>query len=127
MFAGLSLANLALKLGVTQRALKVGLIAGAVILLVIGVGVAKCAYDRSIIETHDARQSAANATADRKADAGAAVQRRADDSRLAQETQQLGKVQANAQSDVDRRLARHRCLRQQQAARASGREPPACT
>lgn len=126
MFAGLSLASLALKFGVSQRTLKFGLIAAAIVALVIGVGVAKCAYDNSVIEHHEAGQTASNAKADRKADTRSAEQRRADDSRLTQETQQLERAQANAKTDLDRRLARHRCLRQQQAARSSGSKPPAC-
>jgi hypothetical protein len=124
---GLSFASLALKLGTSERTVKFGLIALAIVLLVIGAGVAKCSYDRSVVNNATAKQTASNAIADRKADTHAGNTRRTDDARLTQESQQLEKVQAHAQTDLDRRLARARCLRAQQAARAGGREPPACT
>lgn len=120
------LTSLALGLGVPQRFAKLAGILGAILLLVALLGVGKCAYDRSIIKNHTARQDASNARADRKADTKAAETRRGDDARLAQEQQQLERAQANAQNATDRRIARHRCLGLQQAARAAGREPPAC-
>jgi hypothetical protein len=46
----------ALGFGVPQRFARVAGIVGLVLFLVIGLGVAKCAYDRSIIEEHDAKQ-----------------------------------------------------------------------
>ena len=111
---------------ISEKASKVITLIGLALLLLVMMAGAKCAYDSSVIERHEARQDAANAKADRKADAKAAEQRRADDSRIAQEGGQLEKVQSNANTPVDRRLARHRCLRLQQAARAAGRQPPAC-
>lgn len=120
------IAKLALRFGVTERAVKIALIALAVIAAITGLGVAKCTYDKGVVERASSKQAAANATADRKADAGAAVQRRTDDARLTQESHQLERSHANAQTDLDRRLARARCLRAQQAARANGSEPPAC-
>jgi hypothetical protein len=60
---------LALKLGVPARFAKAAVIATlfalALSLLVLG----KCAYDKSIIDTHEAKQEAATAKADR-AEAG---------------------------------------------------------
>jgi hypothetical protein len=90
------------------------------------MGGAKCAYDAAVISRHEAKQEAATAKADRKADGKAAAQRQDDDRRLTQEEQQLEEVQKHAPTDLDRRLAFHRCLRLQQSARAEGREPPAC-
>lgn len=86
----------------------------------------KCAYDHSIINAHEAKQDAANSKADRKADNHAAEQRRADDARLTQETNELNRSTNNGQTDLDRRLAFQRCLRMQQSARAAKRQPPAC-
>jgi uncharacterized iron-regulated membrane protein len=83
-------------------------------------------HDRNVVKTHDAGQVAATAVADRKADATAAVERRADDTRTTDEKTQLEKVQANAPSDLDRRLARQRCIRLQQDARRLGKQSPAC-
>jgi hypothetical protein len=121
------LIGLVLKLGVPQRFAKLALVAGLVVLLVVGLGVAKCAYDKSIIDAHDAQQNAVNAKADRRADENAAVERRVDDTRLSNEAQELGKAGQNVSNDRDRRIARQRCIRLQQSARASGGEPPACS
>lgn len=112
--------------GLSERLARVVAIGGLLALLAGAMGGVKCAYDRRLIDNHEARREAASAKADRKADAKAAVQRRADDARIAQEQVQLERVQANATSDMDRRLARHRCLRLQQAARRERRQPPAC-
>lgn len=75
MFAGL-IASLVLKTGWSSHAVKVGLIASAIVTLVLVFNVAKCAYDRSIISTHDSSRDAtiANSTlgADRAADAAQA-------------------------------------------------------
>ena len=90
------------------------------------LGLAKWGYDRSVIRKYEAPREAAIARADRKADAVVAITRRADDARLVQETTQLKKVEANAHTVTDRRLARHRCLRLQQAARRERRKPPTC-
>jgi hypothetical protein len=119
------LAAAAMKLGVAERFAKPAGMAGAAILLLLAAWVLKSCYDARLIERHEAGQRAATAKADRKADTKAAEQRRADDTRLATETRQLEKSR-EADTDLDRRLARHRCLRLQQAARAGGREPPAC-
>ena len=114
------------RLGIPVRFAKPALIAALVAVLILAIGVAKCSYDRSVIAGHAARADAATAKADRKADDTAAVQRRADDSRLSSETTALEKVRIDAPDPVARRLARHRCLRLQQSARAAHREPPAC-
>ena len=84
-------------------------------------------HDRNVIKTHDAGQAAVTAIADRKADTTAAVERRADDARTADEKTQLEKAQANAPTDLDRRLARMRCIRLQQDARRLGKQSPACS
>lgn len=112
--------------GLPEKAAKPLIFAGlAIAILVLSLGL-KCAYDRSVIRNHTNAQEAATAKADRKADATAADQRRVDDARLSQETQQLEKAQTNATTDTDRRLAKHRCLRAQQEARRLGKQPPTC-
>jgi hypothetical protein len=105
---------------------KWAIIAGLVALAVAGAGLGKCAYDRSIISAHEAKRELGQERADRKADAAVAETRRGDDARLTQETQELERSRTNAQTDIDRRLARHRCLRLQQAARSDGKLAPAC-
>jgi hypothetical protein len=111
---------------ISERASKAIMIVGLVLLVLAVLGVAKCSYDRKLIRNHEAEQRAETAKADRKADNNAAVQRRADDARVVDEATQLGKVQANATTDADRRLARHRCLRLQQQARRDGKPSPVC-
>jgi len=89
---------------------------------------AKALYDHRVISNHDAKQVAATAKADRKADAKAADERRVDDSRLGAEATALEQVEVSHATDDarTRRIARQQCLRAQQAARASGSQPPAC-
>jgi hypothetical protein len=98
---------------------------GLLILLALWGG--KCAYDKSVITKHDAKVEAATAKADLKANDHAAEQRRADDARLTQESQQLKEAQNGATTDLDRRLAFQRCLRLQQGARRDGKQPPSCS
>ena len=111
---------------ISDRMARIIAMAGLFLVILAVLGTAKCAYDRNLIRNHDAKQTAATAVADRKADTKAADQRRVDDARITQETAQLEKVQANAPTDTARRLARHRCLRAQQSARASGKPSPIC-
>lgn len=104
------------------------LILGAVLLL----WGAKALYDKSVVDTHDAKIEASAATADRKADEKAAVQATKDAQRRDFETDQLLKAVQHAPKDPaisddrERSLAFHRCLRLQQTARANGLKPPAC-
>lgn len=121
------LIGLALKLGIPARFAKVAVIASLVVLLIVGLGVAKCAYDRSVIKAHDTKRDAAIAKADRKADAKAAEERRADDSRLAKESTEIKEAVNEAGSDpAARRAAYYRCVRLQQSARARGQPSPDC-
>jgi hypothetical protein len=121
-----ALIALALKLGVPPKFAKAATIAALFVLAMSLLALGKCAYDRSIINTHEAKQEAATAKADRKADTAAAEQRRVDDSRLTTEAQELNRSTDHAQTDLDRRLAFQRCLRLQQAARAKHGVVPAC-
>jgi hypothetical protein len=112
--------------GVPAKFAKPLLIAVGVLLLLGAIFAAVKLHDRRVIDTHEAKQEAATAKADRKADDHAAEQRRSDDARLTQEQQQLQGSTTHAQTDLDRRLAFQRCLRLQQAARAAKRQPPTC-
>jgi len=102
------------------------------VLLILILGLGKCAYDRSIIKAHDAQIEASAAKADRQADQKAAVQATKDQQRRDFETDQLTKAVQNAPKDPnipddrERALAFHRCLRLQQAARQNGLQPPRC-
>lgn len=113
-------------LGVPKRFQKAAVIATGAVLLALAIFAAVKIHDRRVITTHEAKQDAANAKADRQADANAAERRRADDSRLTDEIQQLNRSTDHAQTDLDRRLAFQRCLRLQQAARRDGKQSPSC-
>lgn len=127
-FIGMSLAGMVGKQlgGRAAKALGIGVL---VALLAIAAVIAVKVRDHRMIASHDAKQDAVNSKADRKADEHAAETRRVDDTRLAGEEAQLQKVRednAKLPNATDRRLARQRCIRLQQAARAEGRESPAC-
>lgn len=120
------ISKLAGTLGIKLGLAKILFWALAAIALVSLLSIGKCTYDRSVVEKHDLEQRADAAEADRDADREITAQERADADRLRQEEVELKRVQDNEVSDVDRRLAKHRCLRLQQSARAAGREPPRC-
>lgn len=117
---------LVLKLGIPAKFAKPLIYGVLAILAVAAFFGAKAIYDHGVITKHDAKVEAATAKADLKANDHASEQRRADDSRITQEADQLKKVQTNAKTDHDRSLARFRCIRLQQSARAANREPPRC-
>ena len=88
---------------------------------------AKAAYDSSIIREHDNERAAIETEANRKADAKAATERRADDDRAAVEATQIERTISNATAKGhDPRAAYYECVRLQQAARRDGRGAPAC-
>lgn len=119
------LIGLALKAGIPAKFAKPAIIATLIVLLVVGLGVAKCAYDRSVIKSHEAERDLAIERADRKADAKAAEERRSDDARLTTEAQEIKEAINEAGNDpAARRAAYYRCVELQQSARARG-EPPA--
>jgi hypothetical protein len=117
----------AAKIGIPERFQKTAVF-GVLALLILGaMWGGKCAYDRSVIRNHEAKQDAANAKADRAADQKAAEQRRADDSRSSTEAQQIKEAVNEAGSDpAARRAAYYRCVRAQQSARKSGKPSPGC-
>lgn len=118
---------LALKAGIPQRFAKPAIIGVLIVLAVALLGLGKCAYDRNVIKTHEAKQEAATAKADRKADAKAAEQRRADDARSTLETQQIKEAVNEAGSDpAARRAAYYRCVQKQQLARRNKLPVPSC-
>ena len=122
------LAALAMRAGIPERFARASVIALGVILLILGLGIAKCRYDRALIAAHDAARDLELSEGARAADANAAETRRADDARLSAETYQLNEVVTHAEPAPlsDARRNYYSCLRVQQAARAAGRPAPAC-
>jgi hypothetical protein len=121
------LLGLALKLGIPSRFAKGAVIAAIIGLAIALLGLGKCAYDRSIIKAHDAKQEAAVAKADRKADAKAAEQRRADDARsTAEDTEIKEAINEAKATGADPRAAYYKCVQLQQRARRDHKPPPDC-
>ncbi len=117
----------ALKLGIPQRFVKAAIIGAGIILLGLAILAAVKIHDHRVIAAHEAKQEAATAKADRKADSHAAEQRRADDARSTQETQQIKEAVNEAGSDpAARRAAYYRCVQLQQSARKSGKRAASC-
>jgi uncharacterized protein YqfA (UPF0365 family) len=113
--------------GVPAKAAKPLLFAGLALLVVALLFGAKCAYDKSVIEQHEARQEAATAKADRKADQKAADQRRVDDARAVSEAQEIKEAINEARNEGrDPRAAYYECVRLQQSARRERKPPPEC-
>ena len=98
--------------------------------LVVALGLllwgAKAAYDSSLIRSHDNEKAAIETDANRKADAKAGVERRADDTRAAAEAAEIREVINEAPDPAAARRAYYECVGLQQAARRDGRQPPAC-
>lgn len=104
------------------------LIGVGALLLCLAIFAAVKLHDRRVIDTHEAKQDAANAKADRKADATAAEQRRVDDARLTTETQEVNNAVSEAKrTGADPRAAYYACVKLQQAARAANRVVPSCS
>jgi hypothetical protein len=126
-----TVASLLLRTGlsndVADKAAKPLLIA-VLFLLALGLfGVGKCSYDRRIISAHNARQDAANAKADRRADQKAADQRVTDVNRANAEQSQIQQAIDEARrTGADPRAAYYECVRRQQAARRAGQPPVDC-
>lgn len=109
-----------------MRRLLLGVLGTGIVVIVIIIGMHF--HDNKVIDNHDAGINLDAATQDRKADTRAADRRVADETRLMQEHQELKEVldDPTKTTERDRNLAFHRCLRLQQAARADGKQPPAC-
>jgi hypothetical protein len=113
--------------GVPARLAKPLLYGVGALLLILAIFAAVKIHDHRVIAQHQASQDAANAKADRKADASAAEQRRSDDARLTNETQEINNAVSEAKrTGADPRLAYYQCVRLQQAARAAKRVVPSC-
>ena len=122
-----SLVDLLVRVGVAPRFARPLLTLLAMIMLLTALGSGKCAYDRSIIRHHTAKQDAVTARADRAADATAADQRRVDDARAANERNEIKEAIDEARSiGVDPRAAYYQCVQLQQAARRLNQPPADC-
>ncbi len=126
MIGGL-IASIALRTGMGARTVRIGL---AILLLLLAIGAWKLwlsNHDDAVVATRDLQAENTAFKAKARADGVVARQRTKDEGRLRAETRSLQEIDhAPNASDLDRRLARHRCLRAQQAARVERRSPPEC-
>lgn len=101
-----------------------------VAVLMVGLWAALSWRDSRLVARHEADAVAAQARADRAADADAATRRRSDDARLEAEADALERITENVSIDPRdpraQRRAYYECIRVQQQARAAGRLAPAC-
>lgn len=110
----------ALGLGIPQKYAKFAVIAALIALLVIGFGVAKCAYDKSVIEDHEAKIAKRAAPATDKA----ASERANDTIRQSQnEKEAHDAIQAQPDQPIAPTSRALSCKRLKQA---YVRLPPAC-
>jgi hypothetical protein len=119
---------LATQLGITKQAAKFGLIGAAVVALIVGFGVAKCHYDKGVIEKHDRKAANVELKKVIVANQKAADNRLDDQLRLGAEAASLQKGidNANAKDASAVRAAYYECVREQQLARKQHKQPPAC-
>lgn len=122
-----ALAALALRAGVPQRFAKAAGIAAIAILFITLLAIGKCTYDRSVITKHNAGINAEVATKGREGEAAASVERRADDARIQNESQEVNDAVAPIpdRATSARQRARACVLLRRQAA-AAGRPVPTC-
>lgn len=113
--------------GIPERFAKPVLIAAGALLLLAALGVGKCTYDRAVVRNHTNAEAAKTATADRKADATAAEQRRVDDARANTERTEISNaIEVARSSGADPRAAYYLCVSRQQEARKLGKPPADC-
>lgn len=123
-----ALASLALRVGVPARFAHAAGIAGLVALLALLLPLAKCAYDRNVIDEHEAKQEAKLAPVIRQADANAADARLSDLKRnQADENAERAAVQPLPDARLsDRQRARACAILRRQAAERGHESPAGC-
>ena len=113
------LIGLALKAGIPPRFAKFAVIAALVTLLIVGFGVAKCAYDRSVIDKHEQKiERRARPATDKAAD-----ERANDAISNAKREEELHDVIA---AQPDQPIAPTSRALSCQRLRNAGRNPPSC-
>lgn len=122
-----ALASLAVRAGVPQRFAKAAGIAAIAILCIALLAIGKCTYDRSVITKHDAGINAEVATKGREGEATASVERRADDARIQNESQEVKDAVAPIPDRATSARQRARaCVILRRQAREAGHPIPAC-
>ncbi|KKC24678.1 hypothetical protein [Sphingomonas sp. SRS2] len=121
-----ALTALAMRAGLSKRAASVVGYAALIGALVALLSVAKCAYDRGVIDEHEAKREAAIAPVIRQADASAADTRISDQKRnQADENAERAAVAPLPDARLSDRQRQRACAILQRQARERGRESPA--
>lgn len=121
------LIGLALKAGIPSRFAKIAVVASLIVLLVVGLGVAKCAYDRSVIERHTSEMKAKQAKRERQADANLERQKDVDEAAARQRKEEIDNATRNIPDQAPSQRQRARaCLELVRQAAAAGEPKPAC-
>lgn len=117
---------LALRAGIPDRFAKAATIAILMTIVIVGLGIAKCSYDRSIIQADRERAAVKDLKSARKADDKAAIRRAADQSRNAQEEREVrNAIEAQPHGDITPRQRARACVILCQQHRATGNRVPA--
>lgn len=121
------LIGLALKAGIPARFAKVAVIAAFVTLLIVGLGVAKCAYDKSVIERHEQKAQLEQAKRERKADANLEKQKDRDAAASEQRKKEIDDATRNIPDQAPSARQRARaCVELQREAEERRQPVPAC-
>lgn len=121
------LIGLALKAGIPAKYAKIATIAALITLLVVGLGVAKCAYDHKVIADHEAKVKLEQAKRERTADANLEKQKDADAAAATARKQEIDNATRNIPDQAPSARQRARaCLELVRQAAAAGKPKPAC-
>lgn len=121
------LIGLALKAGIPARFAKFAVIAALITALVVGLGVAKCAYDRSVIKNHERDAVAKQAKRERKADANLQTQKDRDEAASQQRREEIDHATQGIPDQAPSARQRARvCVELRRQAKVSGKPVPAC-
>ena len=117
----------ALKAGIPAKYAKIAVIGALVTLLIVGLGVAKCAYDRHVISQHEQKAALEQAKRERRADTNLQQQIGRDNAASEQRKQEIEDATRNipdqAPSARQRAIACAELVRQ---AKERGKPRPAC-
>ena len=106
---------------------KAGVIGAAIVLLVLALGLGKCAYDRSVIRHHDQKAALQQEKRERKADQNLNQQIGRDQAAAQQRQQEIDNATRNIpdQAPSARQHARA-CVELRREAKQRGKPQPAC-
>lgn len=113
--------------GVSQKLARPLAYGGLILILLAAFSVAKCSYDRSVIEKHGAREEAKQSKRERKADDNLNQQKRQDEQAAEERKREIDDATSNLPDQAPSARQRSRaCIELQRQAKAAGRNPPAC-